>query len=154
MRNKFIKYNDIQYHNMKIVAYNLKRLRKQKKYSQKTLAEISKVSVVTISNYESGRNYQKHSILRKIALALNILQEEFYKEIKDRNYITINSIQLRYKREDKPFSVMLLNTNDINTENLQIGSIITSAINAKYKVIEILYINLQETTIDLLVEKI
>ena len=64
-----------------IVANNIMAIRKSKGYSQKVLAKLAGVSVVTICNYENGVNYQKCKTVEKIASALEIDIKDLYKEV-------------------------------------------------------------------------
>jgi Predicted transcription factor, homolog of eukaryotic MBF1 len=54
------------------IGKNIKNFRKNKKLTQKQLADIIGVSVVTIQNYENGRREPNMETLKKIASALDI----------------------------------------------------------------------------------
>ena len=57
-------------------AKNLKRYRKQKKYSQKDLAEKLNYGYTAVANYESGRNEPSLDVLIALARALDVTVDE------------------------------------------------------------------------------
>lgn len=66
---------------------------------------------------------------------------------------TIKGITLRYKN-NKPFLTKLLDTSSFDSNHLKVGSVITIKSGTKYRVIEILYIDLVNNDIELLVEEL
>ena len=54
------------------IAANIKRKRKEKKISQKQLAELIDKTERTVQNYESGQTDFSMSIIEDIAIALDI----------------------------------------------------------------------------------
>lgn len=65
----------------------------------------------------------------------------------------IKGITLRFKN-GKPFLTKLLSTSCVDSYQLKVGSIITTNAKVQYKVIEILYIDLNSQDIELVVEEI
>lgn len=61
------------------VAENLRRIRKQKKYSQKVIAEKAKISTVAYSNIETGKSFPKDETLRDLAIALGVSTEDIWR---------------------------------------------------------------------------
>ena len=53
------------------IAENIKSLRKEKKLTQKQLAEKTGIAVITIQNYEAGKYEPKNQNLRKLAAILD-----------------------------------------------------------------------------------
>jgi len=53
------------------IAENIKSLRKEKKLTQKQLAEKTGIAVITIQNYEAGKYEPKNQNLRKLAAVLD-----------------------------------------------------------------------------------
>ena len=54
------------------IGQNLKNLRKEKKLSQKELAELANITERTIYNYEKEKQVPKPRIINKLAMALNV----------------------------------------------------------------------------------
>lgn len=65
------------------VGDNIKNLRKQKKLNIRQLAEISMVGKSTISDIENNNVSPTTDTLSKLADALNVSVEEFFKEAED-----------------------------------------------------------------------
>lgn len=65
----------------------------------------------------------------------------------------IKGITLRFKN-GKPFLTKLLNTSCVDSYQLKVGSIITTNAKVQYRVIEIMYIDLNTQDIELIVEEI
>lgn len=65
----------------------------------------------------------------------------------------IKGITLRYDNQ-LPFLTKLLDTSCVNTPHLKIGSIITNAKGDKFRVLKILYIDLENQDIELVVEDV
>lgn len=65
----------------------------------------------------------------------------------------IKGMTLR-KKNELPFLTKLIDTSSIDSDKLEIGSIITIKNGRRYKVIDILYIDLINGDIELLVEEI
>lgn len=65
----------------------------------------------------------------------------------------IKGMTLR-KKGEMPFLTKLIDTSAIDSDNLKVGSIITIKNERRYKVIDILYIDLVNEDIELLVEEI
>lgn len=65
----------------------------------------------------------------------------------------IKGMTLR-KENELPFLTKLIDTSSIDSDKLEIGSIITIKNGRRYKVIDILYIDLINGDIELLVEEI
>lgn len=57
-------------------AKNLRKYRKQKKYSQTELAKHIHYGYTAIANYESGRNEPSIDVLIKLANALDVTVDE------------------------------------------------------------------------------
>lgn len=57
-------------------AKNLKKYRKQKKYSQTELAKCVQYGYTAIANYESGRNEPSIDVLIQLANALDVTVDE------------------------------------------------------------------------------
>lgn len=54
------------------IGQNLKKLRKERKLSQKELAEIAGITERTIYNYEKEKQVPKPRVINKLAVALNV----------------------------------------------------------------------------------
>lgn len=65
----------------------------------------------------------------------------------------IKGMTLR-KKGEMPFLTKLIDTSAIDSDSLKVGSIITIKNERRYKVIDILYIDLVNEDIELLVEEI
>lgn len=67
----------------RFVGARIKEYRKNKKLSQKELGELIGVKHNTISSYESGNNEPVHSVLYKIANALDVSINDFFPHAKE-----------------------------------------------------------------------
>jgi transcriptional regulator with XRE-family HTH domain len=63
-----------------VVGENVKEIRLRKGLSQTDLKHISGVGQDTISGLESGKHHPRPSTLRKLAAALGVEVEDFYKD--------------------------------------------------------------------------
>ena len=86
------------------IADNIKRVRKEKKISQKKLAEMIDKTERTIQNYEAGQTDFSMSIIKDIAIALDINFRELLStpENQDGMHVGISgedSYQNKYKLE-------------------------------------------------------
>lgn len=57
------------------IGQNLKMLRKERKLSQKELAELAGITERTIYNYEKEKQTPKPRVINKLAMALNVSAE-------------------------------------------------------------------------------
>ena len=65
----FVKWGDIK---MSTIGKNIKNFRKQKKLTQKKLAELTGLNEVTIRSYEADKYRPKYDNLKKLARALGV----------------------------------------------------------------------------------
>ncbi len=61
-----------------LVHHNLRRLRLERGYTQKQLAEEIQKTVLTVSNWENGRSLPSISQLEMIAQALDVSIQDFF----------------------------------------------------------------------------
>lgn len=66
----------------------------------------------------------------------------------------IKGITLRRKNNDRPFLTKLLDISCLDSDQLKVGTIITTKTGMKYKVVEILNIDFTNSDIELLVKDI
>lgn len=97
---------------------NLKMLRKSKKLSQKEFGELINKTLLTVSRYENGILFPKHSTLTKICDVLGVSVGEILSDIKyEKSTYTYEEIKefLKQKHldtESSEFSKKLLQKND------------------------------------------
>ena len=60
------------------MAYNIRKIREEKKLTQQKLAELSNCSEVAISNIEKEKSWPKDTTLENIALALGVKSIDFF----------------------------------------------------------------------------
>lgn len=62
----------------KQLGYKIKRLRRQKGYTQEQLAEMADISTRSLSGIESGENFMTAQTMEKLMYCLNIGIEELF----------------------------------------------------------------------------
>ena len=73
-----------------IIGENIKSIRKEKKITQKELAEKCNLATITIRQYENGKREPKYETLSKIANALNVsILDLTLSKSKEPKYITL-----------------------------------------------------------------
>ena len=83
-----------------IIGENIKSIRKEKKITQKELAEKCILATITIRQYENGKREPKYETLSKIANALNVsILDLTLSKSKEPKYITLNNIQIDIKND-------------------------------------------------------
>ena len=83
-----------------IIGENIKSIRKEKKITQKELAEKCNLATITIRQYENGKREPKYETLSKIANALNVsILDLTLSKSKEPKYITLNNIQIDIKND-------------------------------------------------------
>lgn len=104
------------------IGNNIKTFRKMKNLTQKQLADMIKVSVVTIQNYENGRREPNMDTLKKISEALNIALSDLLLEEIDSltnslkvNIDTLSSKNLNYSNAFSSFEKAISSLNEIKT---------------------------------------
>ena len=75
------------------IADNIKRVRKEKKISQKKLAEMIDKTERTIQNYEAGQTDFSMSIIKDIAIALDINFRELLSPQKIKMVCMLESVE-------------------------------------------------------------
>lgn len=104
------------------IGNNIKTFRKMKNLTQKQLADMINVSVVTIQNYENGRREPNMETLKKISKALNIeLSDLLLEEIDSLtnslkvNMDTLSSKNFKYNNAFSSFEKAISSLNEIKT---------------------------------------
>lgn len=104
------------------IGNNIKTFRKTKNLTQKQLADMINVSVVTIQNYENGRREPNMETLKKISKALNIeLSDLLLEEIDSLtnslkvNMDTLSSKNFKYNNAFSSFEKAISSLNEIKT---------------------------------------
>ncbi len=100
-----------------MIGDKIKQIRKNKNISQKDFAEILKIPVSTLANYENNHREPNLEMLRKISTALEVsfddlvntidISEDLYKTVNKKYYnsISINDICNLLNSETTPFDV-------------------------------------------------
>lgn len=80
------------------IAENIKHLRKEKKLTQKQLAEKTGIAVITIQNYEAGKYEPKNQNLRKLAAILDPTGERLLGEELPFNLVDLSASETIYTK--------------------------------------------------------
>lgn len=99
---------------MRHIAVNLKRILKERKITQKELAELTGISTSAISDYLNEKTLMAHSIVQIIAVALKIDAADFYpglgKETKESaNALPENDMNRIIRETEEHYGVNLRN---------------------------------------------
>lgn len=79
------------------IGDKIRLLRENKKWTQKQLAEMSQINEVQIRRYENNQSLPRDAQLIKIANALDVDKEDFFKETGHQILIDINTDDIRNK---------------------------------------------------------